>query len=188
MNTALDLLNCLLAVNTLSSNATNITGTNPASGLAGLTSSTPANQAPPAPLTLAPSILALPATKPSVAVMNAQIGITTRDAGIRKAAGILRRAALSAAEEIERAGRGGGSGPVQGRYETSYWATALRLRQACWALLPASLPPGAGPTLKGSSRNSKDIFFGFALEGCTSFILFIVTGLTLLFISRCGVS
>lgn len=166
MNAASDLLNCLLAINTLSSNPSNTSGPNPTAGLAGL--STTANQAQPPPLTLAPSILALPATKPSIAVMNSQIGITTRDAGIRKAAGILRRAALTAAEEIERAGRGGGAGPSQGRSDTSYWATALRLRHACWALLPAPLPPGSGPALKGSSRNSKDILLGFALEGCTS--------------------
>lgn len=167
MNAASDLLNCLLAINSLSSNPSNTSGPNPTTGLAGL-SSTAQNQVTPPPLTLAPSILALPATKPSVAVMNAQIGITTRDAGIRKAAGILRRAALTAAEEIERAGRGGGSGPAQGRSDTSYWATALRLRHACWALLPAPLPLGSGPALKGSSRNSKDILLGFALEGCTS--------------------
>ncbi|KAG9128335.1 hypothetical protein FRC07_000447 [Ceratobasidium sp. 392] len=165
MSTSLDLLNCLLAVNSLSANPATTDGANPAAGLAGLTSSAPAIQATPAPVTLAPSILTLPSTKPSVAVMNAQIGITTRDSGIRKAAAILRKAALSTAEEIERAGRGGGSGPSQGRYETSYWATALRLRQACWALLPAPLPPGAGPALKGSTRISKDILFGFALEG-----------------------
>ncbi|KAG9082091.1 hypothetical protein FS749_007123 [Ceratobasidium sp. UAMH 11750] len=163
MSTSLDLLNCLLAVNLLSSDPTSTGGANATAGLAGLTS-TPAIQSPPAPVTLAPSVLALPTTKPSVAVMNAQIGITTRDSGIRKAAGILRKAALSTAEEIERAGRGG-SGPSQGRYETSYWANSLRLRQACWALLPAPLPPGAGPALKGSTRISKDILFGFALEG-----------------------
>ncbi|KAG9094220.1 hypothetical protein FRC06_011028 [Ceratobasidium sp. 370] len=164
MSTSLDLLNCLLAVNSLSSNPTSTGAVNPTAGLAGL-SSTPAAQTPPAPVTLAPSVLALPTIKPSVAVMNAQIGITTRDSGIRKAAAILRKAALSTAEEIERAGRGGGSGPSQGRYETSYWANSLRLRQACWALLPAPLPPGAGPALKGSTRISKDILFGFALEG-----------------------
>ncbi|KAG8739462.1 hypothetical protein FRC10_005592, partial [Ceratobasidium sp. 414] len=164
MSTSLDLLNCLLAVNSLSSNPTSTGGVNPTAGLAGLTS-TPAIQTPPAPVTLAPSVLALPTTKPSVAVMNAQIGVTTRDSGIRKAAAILRKAALSTAEEIERAGRGGGSGPSQGRYEASYWANSLRLRQACWALLPAPLPPGAGPALKGSTRISKDVLFGFALEG-----------------------
>ncbi|KAG8695474.1 hypothetical protein FRC09_009132 [Ceratobasidium sp. 395] len=163
MSTSLDLLNCLLAVNSLSANPTTTGGANPTAGLAGLTS-TPAIQIPPAPVTLAPSVLTLPSTKPSVAVMNAQIGVTTRDSGIRKAAAILRKAALSTAEEIERAGRGG-PGPSQGRHETSYWATALRLRQACWALLPAPLPPGAGQALKGSTRVSKDILFGFALEG-----------------------
>jgi hypothetical protein len=165
MNATLDLLNCLLAINTLSKNHSAPTSTNPTSGLAGL-GSTSLNQATPAPLTLAPSVLSPSSVQPSVAVMNAQIGITTRDAGIRKASGILRHAALSTAEEIERAGRGGGSGPSQGRHDTSYWATALRLRQACWALLPAPLPPGAGPALKNSTRSSKDILLGFALEGC----------------------
>ncbi|QRW16088.1 BAG domain protein [Rhizoctonia solani] len=114
---------------------------------------------------LAPSIIAPTPPQASVAVMNTQIGITTRDAGIRKAAGILRHAALSTAEEIERAGRSGTGGVAQGRHDTGYWATALRLRQACWALLPAALPPGSGS--KGSNRTSKDILLGFALEGCT---------------------
>lgn len=164
MNAALDLLNCLLAINTLSNNPTAPDAANPTAGLSGLGSAS-LNQTAPAPLTLAPSVLTLPSVQPSVAIMNSQIGITTRDAGIRKAAGILRHAALATAEEIERAGRGGGSGPSQGRYDTSYWATALRLRQACWALLPAPLPPGAGPALKGSNRSSKDILLGFALEG-----------------------
>ncbi|QRV72521.1 subunit 17 of mediator complex protein [Ceratobasidium sp. AG-Ba] len=160
MNTSLDLLNCLLAINSIA--GTTITGgVNPTAGLAGF-APTPSAQAPPAPVTLAPSVLGLTATKPSVAVMNTQIGVTTRDSGIRKAAAILRKAALSTAEEIERAGRSGASGASQNRYDTSYWATALRLRQACWALLPAPLP---GPPLKGTTRVSKDILFGFALEG-----------------------
>ncbi|EUC57831.1 subunit 17 of mediator complex protein [Rhizoctonia solani AG-3 Rhs1AP] len=159
MNAALDMLNCLLAINKLSTNTTAPTAANPTAGIAGLGSASAVPTAP-APLTLAPSVIAPVPPQPSVAVMNAQIGITTRDAGIRKAAGILRHAALTTAEEIERAGR---SGPLQGRHDTGYWATALRLRQACWALLPAALPPGSAP--KGSSRTSKDILLGFALEG-----------------------
>ncbi|CAE6455204.1 unnamed protein product [Rhizoctonia solani] len=162
MNAALDMLNCLLAINNLSTNNNVPTATNPTAGIAGLGSAS-TTQTTPAPLTLAPSIITPIAPQPSVAVMNAQIGITTRDAGIRKAAGILRHAALSTAEEIERAGRSGGAGPTQGRHDTGYWATALRLRQACWALLPAALPPGSA--LKGSNRTSKDILLGFALEG-----------------------
>lgn len=175
MNAALDLLNCLLAINTLSKNPAVSAAVNPTSGIAGL-APTPLAQTTPAPLTLAPSVLSLPSVQPSVVVMNSQIGITTRDAGIRKAAGILRHAALATAEEIERAGRGGGAGPAQGKYDTSYWATALRLRQACWALLPAPSPPGAAPALKSSTRSSKDILIGFALEGCmySSFCLVVV--------------
>ncbi|CAE6398963.1 unnamed protein product [Rhizoctonia solani] len=162
MNVALDMVNCLLAINKLSTNTTVPTATNPTAGIAGL-GSAPTAPAAPAPLTLAPSIITPIPPQPSVAVMNAQIGITTRDAGIRKAAGILRHAALSTAEEIDRAGRSGGTGPLQGRHDTGYWATALRLRQACWALLPAALPPGSAS--KGSNRTSKDILLGFALEG-----------------------
>ncbi|CAE6523531.1 unnamed protein product [Rhizoctonia solani] len=162
MNAALDMLNCLLAINNLSTNTNASTATNPTAGIAGF-GSTSTTQTTPAPLTLAPSIIAPTPLQPSVAVMNAQIGITTRDAGTRKAAGILRHAALSTAEEIERAGRSGGAGPSQGRHDSGYWATALRLRQACWALLPAALPPGSA--LKGSNRTSKDILLGFALEG-----------------------
>ncbi|CAE7113045.1 unnamed protein product, partial [Rhizoctonia solani] len=162
MNAALDMLNCLLAINNLSTNTTVPTAANPTAGIAGL-GSAPTVPATPAPLTLAPSIISPIHPQPSVAVMNAQIGITTRDAGIRKAAGILRHAALSTAEEIDRAGRSGGTGPLHGRHDTGYWATALRLRQACWALLPAALPPGSAP--KGSNRTSKDILLGFALEG-----------------------
>ncbi|KDN51029.1 hypothetical protein RSAG8_00658, partial [Rhizoctonia solani AG-8 WAC10335] len=162
MNAALDMLNCLLAINNLSKNNTGPTAANPTAGIAGL-GSAPTVPTTPAPLTLAPSIVPHNPPQPSVAVMNTQIGITSRDAGIRKAAGILRHAALATAEEIDRAGRSGGTGPLQGRHETGYWATALRLRQACWALLPAVLPPGSAP--KGSSRTSKDILLGFALEG-----------------------
>ncbi|GAB1520006.1 hypothetical protein RhiTH_003079 [Rhizoctonia solani] len=162
MNAALDMLNCLLAINNLSANVATSTSTNPTAGIAGFGSVT-TTQTAPAPLTLAPSIIAPTPPQASVAVMNTQIGITTRDAGIRKAAGILRHAALSTAEEIERAGRSGTGGVAQGRHDTGYWATALRLRQACWALLPAALPPGSGS--KGSNRTSKDILLGFALEG-----------------------
>ncbi|KAF8760145.1 Subunit 17 of Mediator complex [Rhizoctonia solani] len=144
MNAALDMLNCLLAINNLSANVA--------------TSTNCASSSDPCPIYHCPT-----PPQASVAVMNTQIGITTRDAGIRKAAGILRHAALSTAEEIERAGRSGTGGVAQGRHDTGYWATALRLRQACWALLPAALPPGSGS--KGSNRTSKDILLGFALEG-----------------------
>ncbi|CAE6412767.1 unnamed protein product [Rhizoctonia solani] len=162
MNAALDMLNCLLAINNLSTNTTAPTTSNPTAGIAGF-GSVSTTQTTPAPMTLAPSIITPAPPQPSVAVVNAQIGITTRDAGIRKAAGILRHAALSTAEEIERAGRSGTAGATQGRHDTGYWATALRLRQACWALLPAAPLPGSAP--KGSNRTSKDILLGFALEG-----------------------
>ncbi|CAE6397893.1 unnamed protein product [Rhizoctonia solani] len=162
MNAALDMLNCLLAINNLSKNTTASTTANPTAGIAGF-GSVSTTQTAPAPLTLAPAIITPTPPQASVAVVNTQIGITTRDAGIRKAAGILRHAALSTAEEIDRAGRSGTTGAIQGRHDTGYWATALRLRQACWALLPAALPPGSAP--KGSNRTSKDILLGFALEG-----------------------